>query len=99
MSEHYASGSWQVKEGHEEEFVRRWTEFISWSRSTHPDLLVASLLHDRVEPGHFVSFAEWSDPTARESWKQTPEFAERFRACAALCETARGSDYDRVVTI
>ena len=35
----------------------------------------------------------------REAWKQTPEFAERFRACAALCEKAKGSDYDRVVTI
>ena len=99
MTEHYGSGTWYVKAGHEEEFVQRWTEFITWSRSTHPAMLSASLLHDRALPGHYVSFAEWSDPAARASWKQTPEFADRFRACAALCEKAKGADYDRVVTI
>ena len=54
---------------------------------------------ERSLPGHYVSFAEWSDPAAREAWKQTPEFAERFGACAALCTTAKGSDFDLVVTV
>jgi quinol monooxygenase YgiN len=99
MTEHYGSGTWDVREGHEAEFVQRWTEFITWSRSTHPEMLVASLLSDRSVPGHYVSFAEWSDPSARDAWKRTPEFAERFSACAALCANAKGADYDLVVTI
>ena len=99
MIEHYSSGTWYVKDGHEDEFVQRWTEFITWSRSTHPAMLTASLLHDRGLPGHYVSIAEWADPLARKSWKETPEFQERFNACAALCEKAKGSDYDHVITI
>lgn len=99
MTEHYGSGTWDVREGQEAEFVQRWTEFITWSRSTHPEMLVASLLSDRSVPGHYVSFAEWSDPSAREAWKKTPEFAARFSACAALCANAKGADYDLVVTI
>jgi hypothetical protein len=39
------------------------------------------------------------DPSARTWWKQTQEFAERFGAWAALCDKAKGSDYDRVMTI
>jgi hypothetical protein len=46
-----------------------------------------------------VPFAEWSDPSARASWKQTPEFAERFKVRAAICENAKDADYDAVVTI
>ena len=67
MTDHYGSGTWYVKAGHEEEFVERWAEFITWSRSTHPAMLEASLLHDRALPGHYVSFAVWSDPSARTS--------------------------------
>jgi len=52
MTEHYGSGTWYVKAGNEEEFVQRWSEFITWSRSTHPAMLAASLLHDRALPGH-----------------------------------------------
>ena len=99
MTDHYASGTWHVKSGHEDEFVQKWTEFITWSRSTQPAMLEASLLHDRALPGHYVSMSEWSDPSARESWKQSQEFADRYGACAALCEKARGGDYDLVTTI
>lgn len=53
----------------------------------------------RVRSAHFVPFAEWSDPSARASWKQTPEFAERFKVRAAICENAKDADYDAVVTI
>jgi len=99
MTENYASGTWYVKQGKEDEFVQRWTEFITWSRSTHPEMLTASLLRKGELPRHYLSISEWSDPAARMSWKQTPEFKERFGACAALCENANGSVYDRVVTI
>jgi heme-degrading monooxygenase HmoA len=99
MSEHYASGTWQVIEGREDEFVQRWTEFITWSRSTFPAMLTASLLHDSGIPDHYLSISEWTDPLARKSWKETPEFQQRYGACVALCDEAKGSDYDLVVTI
>lgn len=99
MAEHYASGTWHVMEGRTEEFVQRWTEFLQWTRKDHPAMLSATLLRDRGVPGHFVSFAEWTDEQARAQWKQDPEFATHFGACRELCEHMTGSDYDRAVTV
>lgn len=85
--------------GYEEQFIERRTEFVSWSKDNFPAMASASLLRDRGVPGHFVSFAEWADPESRESWKQSPEFMDRFSACTALCDGMTGADYDRVVTV
>jgi len=99
MSDHYASGTWQVTPGCEDQFVQRWIEFLTWSRGSFPALVEAHLLRDLGAPGHFVSYAEWSSPADRETWKQSPEFAERFGACRALCDAMNGSDYDHVVAV
>ncbi|HEY3002760.1 MAG TPA: antibiotic biosynthesis monooxygenase [Kribbellaceae bacterium] len=99
MIDDYASGSWNVTPGSEEEFVKRWTEFISWSRSEFPAMTRASLLRDSQVPGHFISFAEWSEAGQRAAWKQSAGFQQRFSACRALCDTMSGSDYLRVVTV
>src|SRR5438309_8094729 len=53
----YASGTWIVTKGREEEFVRRWTEFLQWTRSTFGELGTAQLIRDEETAGHFVSFA------------------------------------------
>jgi len=99
MAEHYASGTWQVKEGREEQFVERWTAFLQWTRKDHPAMLAATLLRDRNVPGHYLSFAEWTDEPSRAAWKQDPHFAALFGACHELCEHMTGSDYDRVATV
>jgi hypothetical protein len=62
-------------------------------------MLTASLLHDSGVPGHYLSISEWSDPLARKSWKETPEFRDRYGACVALCDETSSGDYERVVTI
>jgi len=99
MAEHYASGSWQVSLGRGEEFVRRWTEFLQWTRKDHPAMLSATLLRDTRTPGHFVSFAEWTDEQSRTAWKASPEFGRYFGACRELCDDMTGSDYVREVTV
>lgn len=99
MSEHYASGRWQVTEGKEEEFTARWNEFLGWTRQSYPELISAGLLQSTEDPSVFVSFAEWTDPAARAAWKASDGFAERFGACRALCTAMDGSDFNRVVTI
>jgi heme-degrading monooxygenase HmoA len=99
MADHYASGTWQVTPGCEEQFVQRWTEFLTWSQGTFPTMVEAHLLRDHQSPGHFVSFAEWTNAADRAAWKQSPQFAERFMACRALCDAMSGSDYDQVVVI
>ncbi|MGH3458284.1 putative quinol monooxygenase [Aeromicrobium sp.] len=99
MSNHFASGTWHVKEGSEEEFVQRWREFLEWTRAEHPAMLNASLIRNQTVPNHFVSFAEWADADSRNAWKQTEGFMQRQMACRELCEKMTGSDFDRVVSI
>ena len=99
MADHYASGTWQVTEGRDQEFINRWTEFLQWSRANYPSIVVANLIRDRRVPGHYVSFAEWTDEASRDAWKQNPEFATHFDACVALCEHMSGADFDRVATV
>lgn len=99
MGDAFASGNWHVKDGKEDEFIDRWHEFLGWTQETHPALIAASLIRDLSDPGHFLSYAEWSDEDARRSWKETEGFAERFGACRALCDDFYGSDYVRAVAI
>ncbi len=99
MSEHYASGNWMVSENKEDEFIKRWSEFLTWTRETQPGLISASLTRRADDPSHFVSIAEWSDAAARAEWKKSAAFQERFGACRALCREFDGGDYDRVVQV
>lgn len=89
----YASGNWIVTKGREEEFVRRWTEFLQWTRSTFGELGTAQLLRDEETQGHFVSFATWQSINALREWRSRPEFAEHLSACRSLCDEFRGSSY------
>jgi heme-degrading monooxygenase HmoA len=89
----YASGTWIVTKGREGEFVRRWTEFLQWTRSTFGELGTAQLIRDEVTPRHFVSFATWKSIKALRDWRSRPEFAEHLSGCRALCDEFRGSSY------
>lgn len=99
MGDHYASGNWHVSDGKEEEFVERWTEFLRWTRETQEAFGTASLIRDEKDPRHFISFADWKDPGARDAWRQSPGFMERFSACRELCDEFYGGDYRRAVTV
>lgn len=95
----YASGTWVVSAGREEEFMQRWTEFLGWTRSAFPEFGSAQLVRDDDEPRHFVSFATWDSVEALREWRSQPEFATRFGACRALCDEMRGSSYKVVASI
>jgi uncharacterized protein DUF4160 len=49
MSTDYASGSWFVSAGREDEFIARWTEFPGWTRESAPGLLSARLIQDAAD--------------------------------------------------
>lgn len=99
MAEHFASGNWQVKKGNEDEFVKRWKDWLQWTRNTQKSLVGASLIRDVRDPSHFISFAEWEDAAARDAWKNDSGFPARFAACRSLCEDFYGGDYGRTVAI
>jgi heme-degrading monooxygenase HmoA len=72
---------------------KRWEEFLTWSRETVPGLHRAHLLRDAQDPGRFLSYSRWQDDAARDAWRSHPGFAERFRACRALCDDFSSGDY------
>jgi heme-degrading monooxygenase HmoA len=97
MAEHYASGSWQVTNGKEDEFMARWTEFLQWTRETQPGLMSARLTRRADDPSHFLSFSQWKDEASLATWKQSQDFQQRLGACRSLCTEFDSGDYDSVV--
>jgi heme-degrading monooxygenase HmoA len=93
------SGDWRVRKGSEDEFVQRWTEFLEWTKANVPGFIGARLIRDADEASHFISFAEWEDPDARQNWRGLPEFATKMGACRALCDEMRGANYDLAAAV
>lgn len=95
----YASGNWHVTDDKGDEFMERWTTFLTWTKDANEGFMTARLLRDATDPNHFVSFATWRDLDTLDAWRQKPEFAEHFGACRALCTDMNGGNYDLVRTI
>ncbi|HEY3210740.1 MAG TPA: antibiotic biosynthesis monooxygenase family protein [Actinomycetota bacterium] len=89
----YTSGNWMVREGNEEEFVTRWTEFTEWSLANAPGAETFLLIRDATDPRHFNSFGSWEDAGNVTAWRDRPEFQERLAACRALCDDFKGTDF------
>ncbi|MEU8528729.1 MULTISPECIES: putative quinol monooxygenase [Streptomyces] len=98
-SKFWASGNWRVSEGKEDEFVERWTAFLTWTKKDNEGFRFARLIRDAGEPGHFISFASWSDEESMAAWKTKPEFGEHFGACKALCDEMRAGSYVLAVSV
>ena len=76
MAVPYTSTTWIVKEGNEQEFVRRWNEFAQWS-AEQGLRASAMLLRDVDEPTRFVSFGPWESLQVIGQWRSLPGFHER----------------------
>jgi heme-degrading monooxygenase HmoA len=84
--ETYTHTAWKVKPGLEEEFVKRWSEWVEWSRreglSAH-----AVLLHDLDDPQVFLSFGPWESVRAVTNWRSLPGYQERVARLSELVES------------
>jgi heme-degrading monooxygenase HmoA len=89
----FASGDWVVAQGKEDEFLRRWTEFLEWTKAEAPGLIEAHLLRDDQDPRHFLSLSEWSDEGSRDNWRSHADFRAHLDAARGLCDTFSNSDY------
>ncbi|WP_405598492.1 antibiotic biosynthesis monooxygenase [Streptomyces sp. NBC_01410] len=98
-TKYWASGSWHVAEDKAEEFIERWTTFLTWTREANEGFVTARLIHDLNDPDHFLSFAEWRDVDSLNAWKNKPEFAEYFGGCRALCSQMHAGNYGSAVVI
>lgn len=89
----WVSGNWTVTDGNEAAFVARWEEFLQWTKADAAGFRSAYLIHDRVNPGHFISLAQWESIEQAQAWRQLPGFASHFRACRDLCEDIYAANY------
>jgi heme-degrading monooxygenase HmoA len=99
MSDHFASGTWQVRPGEGEQFIERWRAFLGWTRQDHLGLVSASLVRSTADPNRFISFAMWRSAEERDAWKASEGFGSRISACRDLCDDVIGGDYERVLEI
>jgi heme-degrading monooxygenase HmoA len=93
LGRQFTSGNWIVKEGNEETFVQRWTEFTEWSKSAASGATSFFLIRDDGNPQHFLSFGGWDDFDSVKKWRQSPEFGERLGKCRELCDEFQAGDY------
>ncbi|MBT2406104.1 MULTISPECIES: antibiotic biosynthesis monooxygenase family protein [unclassified Streptomyces] len=98
-SKYWSSGSWMVSEGKADEFIERWTAFLTWTKEANENFHYARLVRDVGDPGHFISFASWRDPDSMAAWKERPEFAEHFGGCRALCDDVQAGGYVLTVSV
>jgi heme-degrading monooxygenase HmoA len=90
----WASGRWQVKEGKAEEFIQRWSDWLTRTSQNVPGFRSARLLRALDDPQRFTSISDWDDTASRDAWKASPGFQEGMDSAKALCEEFVGGDYD-----
>ena len=95
----YTHGTWVVKPGNEDEFVRTWTEFADWTRANVPGAGTGRLLRDREQPNRFVSFGPWESLDAIAAWRQMPQFQETVGKMRELLETFEPHTLDLVAEV
>ncbi len=89
----YTSGNWLVKEGKEEAFIARWTEFTEWSLANAPGAETFVLIGAASDPRRFISFGAWEDTASVTAWRDRPD------ACRALCDEFQPTDSSLVAAV
>jgi heme-degrading monooxygenase HmoA len=76
----------RVRAGSEDEFVRRWSEWVDWS---HREGLEAPalLLRDLEDPQEFISFGPWANMAAVRSWRALAGYQERVARLSEVLDS------------
>jgi heme-degrading monooxygenase HmoA len=95
----WASGRWQVMPGREQEFIERWTAWLTWTRDNVAGFRSATLLRSEDDPDRFTSISDWDTNAAANAWKLTPGFTEHLGPVRAPCTEFIGGDFDLVAHV
>ena len=81
MEKPYTHTTWRVRAGSEDEFVRRWSEWVDWS---HREGLEAPalLLRDLENPQAFISFGPWANMAAVRNGVPSPAIRNGWHGSA-----------------
>jgi heme-degrading monooxygenase HmoA len=83
----FTSGTWRVAVGKEHEFVAAWRDMAEWTVQNVPGNGPATLLQDRDDPRHFVSFGPWESIQAIQAWRASEGFQQRVARIRELLES------------
>jgi len=85
MPDTYTHTTWHVKPGMEDEFVRRWSDWIDWShlQGLGPR---ARLLRDAESSATFISFGPWMSAGAVKNWRAADGYHERVASLQEVLE-------------
>jgi heme-degrading monooxygenase HmoA len=98
MTETYTHGTWLVKSGEEDAFVKAWTEFVTWA-SSFAGSGTFRLVRDVERPTSYMSFAPWESFTTQKAWKDTSEFRERIMRVRIHCDDFVPSVFELVTLV
>ena len=82
----FTLGIWTIKPGREEEFIRKWDEFATWTSENQQGAGQAHLIQDIEAPNRLISFGPWQSPENIAAWRATREFAQFLEKARELCE-------------
>jgi quinol monooxygenase YgiN len=82
----YSNGTWQVKEGQEENFKSLWKEFAEIGVNDK-GALKGMLLQDHDNPKSFVSFAVWENIETIKKWQEDPVMKNYLTKFREVCDS------------
>lgn len=95
----YASVTWVVKEGHEQEFSRTWQAAADAAALEFPGVTFR-LLRDAASPTRFVAFSgPWRSAEQIQAARELPSFQELTPAGNDIVESAEPSTYELAAEI
>ena len=98
MASAYTSGSWTVRVGEEDQFMKDWADFASWGSSMDGSGTFR-LVRDTAKSNRYLSFAPWESLDAQRAWRDKPDFAERLGRVSRHCDESESSTYEVVAEI
>ena len=95
----YTSGVWNVKEGHEGDFARRWQESVDAPSLELPGI-VFRLMRDAENPRRFVSNAgPWRGMEQISAMRSSPEFQASMTSMAEYLDSYEISTWELVAEV
>ncbi len=95
----YTSAVWNVKEGHEDEFRRRWQESVDAASLELPGI-VFRLLRDAENPRRFASNAgPWRSLEQVNEMRSSERFQQSMASMAELLDSYEMSTFELVAEI
>ena len=95
----YTSGIWVVKEGHEDEFARRWQASADQLSLEFPGITFR-LLRDADDPRRFASFGgPWRNAEQIASARALPSFQTASAAIEGIVESGEIATYRLVYEV